>query len=146
VPVVLTSSSARQLTEAQLRAGDCLTGDNLRLDTSSPWTLDSAWPSLFTTVPCTQEHRAEVFFAGNAWPQALTEYPGGRAIFDQADSRCILAFTAYDGKPPGISTFTYDDVAPSGGSDWASGDRRLVCVAYYLLDLPVDYSIKGSHR
>ncbi len=142
---LVASSSGRQLTEDQLRPGDCLTGSTLPLDTTSPWPRHP-WPRLFTTVPCTQEHFAEVVFAGNAWPRALTKYPGSRAIFDRADSRCIAAFAAYDGKPIGVSSFTYDDVAPNGASDWASGDRRLVCVAYEILDTPINYSIKGSHQ
>ena len=54
----------------QLRTGDCLTGTNLGLGGDNPW------PYMFTAVPCTGPHLAEVFFAGTAWPKSLTAYPG----------------------------------------------------------------------
>jgi hypothetical protein len=63
-------SSTRRLTDKQLRSGYCVRGSNLGLDTNGPW------PRVVTVVPCTQQHLAEVFFAGNVWPQSLA-YPGG---------------------------------------------------------------------
>jgi hypothetical protein len=145
--IVVTSSSTPstlQLTEDQLQPGDCLKGSNLGLGTSSPW------PDYVMAASCTQEHIAEVFYAGNAWPQSQA-YPGDNAIYSQADDRCKTAFTAYDGITSDNSVFTYDSVNPYGGDDWASGDRWLVCVAYeptfrYPGGAPMDYSIKGSHR
>jgi hypothetical protein len=132
------SSSGQQLAVDQLRPRDCLTGSNLGLGTSNPW------PDLVTAVPCTQMHLAEVFFAGNAWPQSLA-YPGENAIANQAANRCTIAFEAYDGISPNLSAFTFDTVDPSGSDDWASGDRWLVCVAYYGT-APVNYSIKGAYQ
>ena len=129
----------------ELQTGDCLTGSDLGLgDTNSPW------PDWFTVVSCTQQHIAEVFFAGNAWPQSRA-YPGDNAIDNLADDRCNTAFTAYDGITSDNSVFTYDFIDPFGSDDWASGDRWLVCVAYmstsqYPGGAPVDYSIKGSHQ
>jgi hypothetical protein len=127
-----------QLTVDQLRPGNCLTGSNLGLGTGSPW------PDLVAAVPCTHRHLAEVFFAGNAWPQSLTTYPGDNAINNQAYNSCFTKFTGYDGIAQPASNFSIDEIAPSGGSDWASGDRLLVCLAYE--GIPVNYSIKGSHR
>lgn len=128
------SPQPRQLTEDQLRPGDCLTGSNMGLGTSSPW------PYQVTVVPCTQQHLGEVFFSGNAWPQSLTTYPGNNEIDNQAYSRCILAFQAYDDISFNLSSFTFDYVVPG---DWAFGDRWLLCVAYKG-KTPVNYSIKGK--
>jgi hypothetical protein len=126
------------VTEGQLRAGDCLTGSNLGLGTSSPW------PFMVATVPCTNQHLAEVFFSGNAWPQSMS-YPGDNAVYHQADSRCLTAFRIYDGLDNWESAFTYQAITPTPRWDWASGDRQLVCVAYQP-GWPVDYPIKGSFQ
>lgn len=139
VGLAISASQRRQLTVDQLRPGDCLTGSNMGLGNSNPW------PYQVTAVPCTQPHLAEVFFAGNVWPQSLTTYPGNDAINNDADDRCFLAFTVYDGLPPSESSFTYFAFVPGGGSDWASGDRRVVCVTYWP-NTPVSYSINGSRR
>jgi hypothetical protein len=133
------SSSGRQLTVYQLRPGDCLTGSNMGLGTNSDW------PDRVAAVPCTRRHLAEVFFAGNVWPQSLTAYPGDNAVFSQARARCSTAFATYDGIDNSASSFTFDYVAPSGSSDWAWHDRRVVCVAYDP-GRPVKYSIKGSRQ
>jgi hypothetical protein len=138
VPLVLAnSSSQRQLTLTQLRQGDCLTGSNLGLGTDSPW------PDTVTAVPCTQQHLAEVFFAGNDWPRSLKKYPGSNAVNSQAQNRCALAFIAYDGLPPAESIFNLDSIVPSPASDWASGDRWLVCVAYQQ-GVTLSHSFEGS--
>ena len=101
-------------------------------------------------VPCTQEHIAEVFFAGNSWPQSQA-YPGKSAIDSRADDRCNTAFTTYDGISWDNSAFTYDIVVPGAGDDWAPGDRSIACVAYestsqYPGGAPMYYSIKGSKQ
>ena len=83
---IANSSSGRQLTVDQLRPGDCLPGSNMGLGTGRPW------PDLVTAVPCTQRHLAEVFFAGNVWPQTVTAYPGDNSVYYQALARCADAF------------------------------------------------------
>jgi hypothetical protein len=131
------------MTVDQLRTGDCLTGSDMGLGTGNPW------PYLVAAVPCSGPHLAEVFFAGNAWPKSLAAYPGDNAISDQGFERCTSAFSAYDGIESTASDISFDYVDPSGGDDWASGDRWLVCVAYQdhgRGPVMVDYSIKGSHR
>jgi DivIVA domain-containing protein len=135
------SPSARQLTADQLQPGDCLTGSNLGLGTSSNW------PDQVTAVPCTRRHLAEVFFTGNVWPQSLA-YPGDNAVGNQADARCSKAFRAYDGIANSESAFTFDYIVPADASDWASGDRLMVCIAWEQPQpgAPVNYSIKGSRR
>jgi hypothetical protein len=137
--ITIMSSSTRQLTADQLQPGDCLTGSSLGLGAGGDW------PDEVTAVPCTQRHLAEVFFAGNAWPQSLTSYPGFNAAGDQGYSRCLAAFTAYDGIGNSASIFMIDWIVPGYANDWASGDRELVCMAYQQ-GVPVDYSIKGSAR
>ena len=132
-----------QLSLGQLRPGDCLTGSNLGLGTGSDW----PW---VTAVPCTSQHLGEVFFAGNAWPQSMA-YPGDNVVGNQAHTRCLTAFSAYDGTDNSGSSFTIDYIAPYGSDDWGSGDRWLVCLAYESTDqypggAPVNYSIKGSQQ
>ena len=139
-----STSAPPQLTVDQLQPGDCLRGSDMGLG------MDSTWPNLVTAVPCTQQHIAEVFFAGNAWPQSLTAYPGDDAVNNTADDRCDAAFAAYDGATPDESAFTYDSITPDS-STWPDGDRSLVCVAYeptsqYPDGEAVNYSVKGSGR
>jgi hypothetical protein len=141
-PSAASASPVRQLTVDQLQPGDCLQGSDLGLGTSSDW------PDLVTAVPCTHSHIAEVFFAGDAWPQNLA-YPGDDALSNQADDRCSSAFAAYvAGNRRDLSAFTYDFVTPDS-STWPDGDRSLQCVAYESTaqrpgGAPVNYSIKGS--
>jgi hypothetical protein len=148
-----SASLPAQLTWDDLAPGDCLTGSGMGLGNSKPW------PDLVTQVACTQRHEAEVFFAGNLWPQSLA-YPGKNAIDDQAWTRCNTTFTRYDGiaaasegNDPPNSAFTFTDIANDDSADWASGIRRVVCVAYEpnFADtssgaMPVAYSIKGSKK
>ena len=94
----------------------------------------------FTTVPCTQRHTEEVFFAGNAWPRSLA-YPGDQAVYDDGYARCLTAFSAYDGTDSSSSAFGVMSSTPDS-STWPGGDRRLVCFATMLVS--VDYSIRGS--
>jgi hypothetical protein len=144
MPSRSSTPSAVQQTEDQLQAGDCLQGPDLGLDNSNPW------PDFFTVVPCTQRHIAEVFFAGNVWPQSLS-YPGDDATGNQADDRCGNAFITYvAGNQQHTLGFTYQFIAPDSDT-WPGGDRLVVCIAYeptaqYPGGAPVDYSIKGNPR
>jgi hypothetical protein len=143
IAVHSSAQSADQLTWDQLRSGDCLAGSNMGLATGSPW------PDYVTSVPCTKQHEAEVFFAGDTWPQSLA-YPGGDAVNGRSDARCVTAFAAYDGVDYTVSAFSFTEIVP-GSSAWASGDRLLVCLAYEPSSgpsggTPVDYSIKGSNK
>ena len=125
-----------QLTYTQLRPGDCVTGSNLGLGTSS------AWPYQVSAVPCTQRHLAEVIFAGNLWPASLAKFPGENAVGTTVDNRCQTALYAYAGESE--AALTYDAIAPVG-SDWNSGDRRVVCLAYEP-GYPLFHSVKVTRR
>jgi len=123
----------------QLRPGDCLTG-SLGLGSGS-------WPYMVATAPCTGPHLGEVFFAGNDWPKSLTAYPGDKALSDQGWSRCLTAFTAYDGLDNSSSELSIYYIIPY---DWSNGDRWLVCIAYEPTDqypggMPVNQSIRASN-
>jgi hypothetical protein len=139
-----STQSTNQQTADQLRTGDCLAGSNMDLGRSTPW------PDHVTRVPCTKRHEAEVFFAGNIWPQSQA-FPGKGAIDSRSDARCGEAFAAYDGIDESQSAFSYDEIIPDS-SGWASGDRSLECVAYEPSSsgpsggAPVNYSIKGSKK
>ena len=130
--------SDSQVTEDQLQPGDCLTGSDLSLDTSSPW------PDLFTVVPCTQQHIAEVFFADNIWSQSLA-YPGDDKAYNQADNRCAEAFFKYIRRLQDRQTFMYQIIYPDN-TTWPDGDRMVACIAYkptsqYPGGAPVNYSL-----
>jgi|GEM_PF-862421 len=133
-----TASSVRQLTVDQLRPGDCLRASNMGLGTGS------AWPDLVTAVPCSQQHLAEVFFAGNIWPQSMA-YPGDDTLSNQSYDRCQNALTAYVGSIKYLGTFTFDFIAPDR-TTWPSGDRSVQCVAYTYTLQSVNYSIKTHYH
>jgi hypothetical protein len=126
-----------QLTYTQLRPGDCLTGSDLGLGTGS------AWPFQVSAVPCTQRHLAEIIFAGNLWPASLAKFPGEDAVTTTVDNRCQSALFAYAGQSE--SALIYDSIAPVGGSDWNSGDRLVVCMAYEP-GYPLFHSVKVTPR
>jgi Septum formation len=134
-----STPSTGELREDQLRSGDCLQGSNLVLGSGNFF----AWPHLVTAVPCAQQHLAEVFFAGNAWPRSRA-FPGENVIANQGLARCRSAFRAYDGIVPSASAFTIDYITPDSAA-WASSNRRVICVAYQPW-APVTFSIKSSHR
>jgi DivIVA domain-containing protein len=136
------------LTINQLRPGDCLTGSDLggAIAVAVPG-FSTSWPDPFSAVPCTQDHIAEVFFAGDAWSQSQT-YPGDDGVQSQADARCSSAFKAYDGVDLSQSEWSYAYSNPDS-STWPRGDRSLICIAYESgteVVTTVDYSIKGSNK
>jgi hypothetical protein len=138
-----SASSPLRTAYIDLRAGDCLQGQGLNLGSTSPL------PDYFNVVPCTKQHIAEVFFAGNAWASTQA-YPGNDKVDSQAVARCNTEFRAYDGIDTSLSAFTYEYDPPDDFS-WPNGDRGLLCIAFeatqqYPGGAPVNYSIKGSHQ
>ena len=142
--IAVTNSSGpapNQLAFDQLRPGDCLVGSNMGLGTSSPW------PDYVTRVPCTKPHIAEIFFAGDIWPQSMP-FPGQGTVNKESYARCDAAFAAYDGVSTQQSLFTFDDIVPFSDA-WAAGSRSVACVAYEWISpgkVSVDFSLKGSDR
>lgn len=138
-------TSANQLTVGELQPGDCLAGSNMGLASST-----APWPLHVTQVACTQQHEAEVIFAGEIWPSSLA-YPGDSRVDQQVNERCDAAFASYDGVTEVQSAFSLMQIAPDSG-DWSSGDRSVQCIAYEPSSsgpsggTPVDYSIKGSGK
>jgi hypothetical protein len=126
-----------QLMWTELRPGDCLTGSDLGLGTGGQW------PYTVSAVPCTQRHLAEVIFAGNLWPASLTAFPGESAVTNTVDNRCQSELFAYAGEAE--AALNYDSIAPVGGSDWGSGDRRVVCLAYEP-GFPLFHSLRVKHH
>ena len=140
-----------QLTEQQLRPGDCLAGSNQSEGTGdilSPGTGDiwsytaSEWPYTVTAVACNQRHLAEVFFTGNLWPASLAAYPGDDAVLSTGEGQCVGLIAGYAGASAvavGIEFITPDE------GDWASGDRLVVCMAYQP-GYPLFHSVKATLR
>lgn len=128
-----------ELTSTQLRAGDCLTGSNLALDTGKPW------PTFVQAVPCSGEHIAEVFYAASYWVADNT-YPGPAAVGDQSDNECTREFFLYTGTVFATSAYKYVPITPAGPA-WAYGDRSLDCIAYKPnARYPGGEPVKGSIR
>jgi hypothetical protein len=123
---------------AQFLAGDCLTGANMQLNTSSPW------PKLTQAVPCGQGHTAEVFYANNNfWPKGGA-YPSDSTIKKDATAECDSAFQSYVGIAYSKSLYTWTDIVPDV-STWPGGDRGLHCVAYYATSAaPAGATLHGS--
>jgi hypothetical protein len=137
-------STVRNLQQAQLQVGDCLTGSNLNLNTSAPW------PKIATAVPCSQGHIAEVFFADNTYWSNSGSYPGNTTITNDARSACNRAFQSYVGIAYWKSMYASLPIVPAASS-WPTGDRELHCVAYYATPtqpagVPIYGSIKGTRR
>lgn len=129
---------------AQFLVGDCLTGANMQLNTSSPW------PKVTQAVPCGQGHTAEVFYANNYfWPKGGS-YPGDATIKKDATAECDSAFQSYVGIAYSKSLYTWTDIVPDV-STWPGGDRSLHCVAYYATSAAragatLHNSIKGTDK
>jgi Protein kinase domain/Septum formation len=143
-PAPAATPTVGYLTLGQLRAGDCLTGADLRLDTAKPW------PQLARAVPCGQRHTAEVFLANDGfWPENLP-YPGSATVVKAADAACNSAFGSYVGIAYANSIYTWTNIFPDASS-WRAGDRGLHCVAYYSTTQHragayITGSIRGSRR
>jgi Domain of unknown function (DUF4328) len=135
--------AALRLTVDQLRAGDCIQGPpniNTRRN----------WPNLVSVVPCRERHLAEVFYSANYWPETKA-FPGNPVIFRQATAKCRKTFLFYDGIHYAYSKYTGYGSLPVGRQDWNSGDRQLVCIAFYWTSKvprgkPLFASIKGSNQ
>jgi len=126
-----------KLPYAQLRAGDCLTGNML------PETSEQAWPSVFTAVSCRQAHTGEVFFADQTyWKNG--PYPGGIAVEEEAETECDRAFESYVGVPYHDSKYTWTDGSVNPEL-WRAGGRVLFRIAYHpTADYPDGTAMYGS--
>jgi Septum formation len=135
-----TAPAVGNLKLAQLQVGDCLTGANMKLNTSNPW------PKLTSAVPCSRPHTAEVFFADNTfWPENIS-FPGSDAIAKDGNAACNSAFRSYVGIAFPQSMFTWTNIIPDA-STWPSGDRGLHCIAYYSThEQPAGATMTGSIR
>jgi serine/threonine protein kinase len=133
-----------ELTLSQLRVGDCLTGANMKLNTTDPW------PDLTLAVPCNQPHTAEVFFVDNKFWRQDSPFPGGSVISKDGNAACNNAFRAYVGIAYSKSIYTWTNIIPDA-STWPTGDRALHCVAYYSAPqrragATLTHSLKGARR
>jgi Septum formation len=120
---------------SEFQVGDCLTGEDLKLNTSD------LWPEFSLAVPCSQAHTAEVFLANNNYWNSGS-YPGYNATVKASNSACADAFRSYVGTSDSIYDWT--DVIPYASS-WSDGFRGLYCVAYYpTYRYPAGAVIRGS--
>ena len=129
---------------SQLRVGDCLTGANMKLNTTDPW------PDLTLAVPCSQPHTAEVFFADSTFWRQDSPFPGASVISKDGNAACNNAFRAYVGIAYSKSIYTWTNIIPDA-TTWPTGDRALHCVAYFATPkqpagTTLSQSIKGSRK
>jgi hypothetical protein len=107
-----------------LNAGDCITGQDLRLADNK-----ARWPTEVLVVSCTESHAGEVIFSGNYWPAAAA-YPGAQTIETQGWDKCTAAFRTHVGTIYNYSIFGIGWNGPTDMATWNSSDRNLLCVAY----------------
>jgi Protein kinase domain/Septum formation len=143
-PTPSATPTTGNLTLAQLRVGDCLTGTNLDLNLNTPW------PKLSRAVPCSQGHTAEVFLANSSFFPKGGSYPGDATIKKDATAGCNSAFQSYVGIAYQKSQYTWTDIVPDA-STWPGGDRALHCVVYYATSsqpagVTLHGSLKGADR
>ena len=143
-PSPTATPTVGDLSLAQLRVGDCLTGADLQLNTAKPW------PQLALGVPCGEKHTAEVILADDTfWPGSLP-FPGSRAIVKAANAACNSAFASYVGIAYAQSVYSWTNIIPDAAT-WPNGDRAVHCVAFYptrhhRAGAYLTGSIKGSRR
>jgi hypothetical protein len=92
---------------------------------------NATWPYLALSVPCTQAHTAEVFFANNGFWKNSSPFPGIKSMTNAADTACEKAFNSYVGTPDFISQYSWNWIAPNTAATWQYGSRELHCVAWY---------------
>ena len=139
---IRVDSAPVSLTESQLRAGYCLRGADLRLNTTI------AWPYQVTGVPCDEEHTAEVYYLAG-W-NTTAEFPGQKVINSRSYAACHKAFQRYVGIPDSASKLNWIYIDPDS-SNWSSGNRELVCVAFRPTSgvpsgAPLYASVKNSRQ
>jgi hypothetical protein len=125
-PEATPSDNVRYVSYYQIRAGDCITGLDVKLAITE---RGGTWPDTSEVVPCSKAHLAEVFFADNSYWKDGSEYPGTRAVTNTADLACRIAFGVYAGVAYHNSTDDIEWANPTAGS-WAQGDRTIICMAY----------------
>ncbi len=93
-------------------------------------------------VDCAEPHDHEVY---EVTTLALDgEWPGTRAVDDEAVRLCERAFAPYVGTEYTESAYYFLPLQPTEAS-WEEGDRGLVC-SLYLPDGPSEGSARGSAR
>lgn len=101
-----------QLGVTALRTGDCLTYDGLAEEVVG-----------FNVVPCTEEHRAQVFATGSLPPGA---WPGDDKLVSMVERRCGEAIAAKDAAGVDLSSYDLVTLRPVA-SGWV-GDRGYTCL------------------
>ncbi len=93
--------------------------------------------------PCTEPHRAEVFFVGDYTP-AQDNYPIDLSFRSFVASTCKPAFNVYTG----LDYETQPDLDLAWlnptSAGWGKGDHRVICYAVRADDAPMSTSIKKA--
>ena len=99
-----------------IQRGDCI------YDLSRGEVISQVW-----RVPCTDEHRFEVYASFNL----DVEYPGDELLYEFAGERCLDAFEGYVGMPFDADPELYSThFVPTEEGWFDAGDRRVTCLVY----------------
>jgi Septum formation len=93
-------------------------------------------------VPCTTEHEFEVFYVG---AMGKGGYPYDDAFGAYVTQNCNSAFSAYIGKAHDESDVYIYWLAPTEDA-WRSGDRTVLCAAYYPRIDRLTHSLRGTKQ
>lgn len=95
-----------------------------------------------TSLPCTSAHDGEVF---STLVLAPRDFPGDRAVRDEAQASCDREFTKYVGLDVHRSRLETDVLYPDR-SMWNDGYRDVMCLAYGPDGEQLQATVKGSKR
>ena len=121
----------------KLRVIDLRVGDCFDLKDESADEIEDV-----TAVPCTTEHQYEVFYVG-----AMDEgsYPTDDEFGSYVTKNCNPAFDAYIGKAYDDSDVYIYWQVPTDAT-WWSGDRTVLCAAYYPRIHRLTGSLRGAQQ
>ncbi|MEZ5141062.1 MAG: septum formation family protein [Acidimicrobiales bacterium] len=136
-----TTQAPAQTRSIDRSVGDCV--DHPNLQGVIDGTVTEAEP--VTVVPCDQPHQLEVVGKETLQGGSGSPFPGDSQVASQAATACDSTFQDYVGVSLADSTLSAIFEYPSA-SEWADGERRVVCSAYAQDGSDLTGSVQGSLR
>ena len=92
--------------------------------------------------PCSEPHSGEVFYVGTMTGED-SAFPSDDAILEYVGTNCVPAYATYTGQQYDGATIDigYFHPTPDG---WSSGDRGVICYAFYLDGSTTTTSVKAQ--
>ena len=126
------STEPEEIDVYDLEAGDCLAGLG---EAEEVFTVE--------TLPCSELHSEEVYAAVDL-RDGDGDFPGTKAINEQAEALCIAEFGGFVGLSFEESVLDIGFITPSGES-WGDGDRLVLCTIFDPSG-EVSGSLRGAER